>query len=230
MGIGNDLWELFFPRCCLLCGKRLLKGEEHLCLACFSGLPFTKIYTEADNEMEKNLLGKMPLERAGAYLYYVKGGDVSRLLFQLKYYGNSDLGCYLGRCMGISLLPSGFFQGIDCIVAVPLHARKKKKRGYNQSEKLAEGISSVTGIPVVSYLLAKQVETETQTHKGNYERWMNVKNVFECVLPKQLEGKHVLLVDDVFTTGATVVACSDAFQHVPGLRISVLTLALAGRS
>lgn len=228
MGIGSDLWELFFPRCCVLCGKRLLKEEEHLCFRCLSNLPRTQLHLQAGNEVEKCFWGKFPVEKASAFLYYAKGGDVRKLLFAFKYYGNSVLGRFLGVCMASELLPSGFFEGIDCIVPVPLHPEKEKKRGFNQSEVLAKGIASVVDIPVANQLLIRKQYTETQTRKGNYERWMNVKDVFEISHAAFLEGKHILLVDDVMTTGATLVACADAMTRISGLRISVLTLAWAG--
>lgn len=227
MKILNDLWELFFPRYCLVCGRHLLGCEEYLCHSCLSALPRTHLHKKPDNDVEKNFWGKFPIEKATAYLRYVKGGNVSKLLFELKYYGNSRLGHFLGRCMAAELLSSGFFRGIDCIVPVPLHPRKFKKRGYNQCEMLAEGLSSVTGIPVARNVLRRKQDAGTQTHKGSMERWMGVEGAFECIDSSLLEGKHVLLVDDVLTTGATLVSCADAFGKVFGLRISVLTLALS---
>ena len=227
MSIWTDLWKLFFPQCCLVCGKTLLEGEEYLCFHCLSNMPRTHLYLHKDNEMEKELWGKFPIERASAYLYYSKGGDVKKLLTDLKYRGNADLGCFLGRCMTREMLSSGFFQGVNGIIPVPLHPRKQKIRGYNQSIMLANGISSVTNIPVWNDLLVRTQYTQTQTRKGSYERWLNVKDMFECTSPDRLRGKHVLLVDDVFTTGATLVACADAFRQIPDLRFSVLTLALA---
>ena len=227
MSIWTDLWKLFFPQCCLICGKTLLEGEEYLCFQCLSNIPRTHLYLRKDNEMEKELWGKFPIERASAYLYYSKGGDVKKLLTDLKYRGNADLGCFLGRCMTREMLSSGFFQGVDGIIPVPLHPRKQKIRGYNQSIMLANGISSVTNIPVWNDLLVRTQYTQTQTRKGSYERWLNVKDMFECTSPERLRDKHVLLVDDVFTTGATLVACADAFRQIPGLRFSVLTLAIA---
>ena len=227
MSIWTDLWKLFFPQCCLICGKTLLEGEENLCFQCLSNIPRTHLYLRKDNEMEKELWGKFPIERASAYLYYSKGGDVKKLLTDLKYRGNADLGSFLGRCMTREMLSSGFFQGVDGIIPVPLHPRKQKIRGYNQSIMLANGISSVTNIPVWNDLLVRTQYTQTQTRKGSYERWLNVKDMFECTSPERLRDKHVLLVDDVFTTGATLVACADAFRQIPGLRFSVLTLAIA---
>lgn len=223
-----DIWELFFPRYCVVCGKRLLQGEDHLCFRCLSGLPRTKLHLHPDNEMEKNLWGKMPLVRAASLLYYAKGNETQKVLYELKYYGNAKLGLFLGKWMAAEL--GAFFEGVDYIVPVPLHEKKKRKRGYNQSEMLAQGLSVETGIPVVAHGLVRNDYTETQTHKGNYERWENVKDVFACVNREAFEGKHILLVDDVVTTGATVVACADALTDIPGLRISVLSFALAGHS
>ena len=230
MSIWNDLWEFFFPRCCVVCGTRLLREEEHVCVKCLAGLPRTCLHRRAQNDMEKAFWGKLPIVRASAYFYYSKGGDVRRLLYELKYYGNYRIGRFLGRCMAADLQRDGFFRNMDGIIPVPLHKKKERERGYNQSEMLAEGISSVTGVPVLRGLLVRCQQAESQTRKGSYERWVNVKDVFECVSEKELEGKHILLVDDVMTTGATLVACADALSGVSGLRISILTLALAGES
>lgn len=230
MSILTDLWNLFFPHCCLLCGEQLVPGEKVLCLKCLSGLPRTRFHLRKDNAVECNFWGKFPVEHASSFLYYAKGGDVRQLLYELKYHGNKAVGEVMGRTMAAELLPSHFFDGIDMVVPVPLHPRKERQRGYNQSECLAHGISVVTGIPMNAKIVIRNRYTDTQTHKGQYERWENVRNLFACISPECLEGKHLLLVDDVLTTGATVVSCADAFRDIPGLRISLLTLALAGES
>ena len=228
MSLLNDLWELFFPRVCVLCGARLSGGEEHLCFRCLSGLPRTNMHRWKDNEMEKAFWGKLPLVHATAFLFYAKGGDVRRLLYELKYYDNPRIGHFLGRLMATEIRPSDFFQSIDGILPVPLHRKRERWRGYNQSRMLAEGISSVTGIPVLHDALVRSRYTETQTHRSSYERWMNIEDAFECPSPERLTGKHLLLIDDVFTTGATLVACADALQGCRDVRFSVLTLAIAG--
>lgn len=230
MNLLTDFWELFFPRCCAICGKRLLGSEEQLCFHCLSALPRTQFHLSEENELAQSLWGKLAIVRAGAFLHYAKGGSVQRLLYELKYYGNSRLGRFLGRCMATELLPCGFFDGMDWIIPVPLHAKKRKLRGYNQSEMLAEGLSWVSRVPMLQKVVVRRQFTETQTRKGNYERWENVKDAFEYTSCVDLRNKHVLLVDDVWTTGATLVACADALKGIPGLQISILTLAWAGET
>lgn len=230
MNILTDLWRLLFPQCCQLCGKRLSHGERVLCSACLAGLPRTHFHRKKENAVERNFWGKFPIERATSFLYYTKGGDVRQLLYELKYHGNKEVGEVMGRIMAAELLSSRFFEGVDLIIPVPLHWRKERQRGYNQSECVARGISDITALPVYTHLMVRDRYTETQTHKGQYERWENVRNLFVCSSPELLENKHVLLVDDVLTTGATIVSCADALHNISGLRVSVLTLALARES
>lgn len=226
--LWNSLWNLFFPKCCVVCGKPLLQTEEYLCLHCLKGLPRTNMHLQIDNEVEKNFWGKIPVQKASAFLYYTKGGDVRPILYELKYYGNKEIGNLLGRCMAKEILPSGFFRHIDYILPVPLHPKREKERGYNQSEWLAKGISNVTEIPLVTHLLSRSSYSSTQTHKTRIARFENMQGLFQCSDPEMLKGKHILLVDDVLTTGATLVATADALKGTEGLRISILTLALAG--
>jgi len=168
--IWADLWDLFFPECCIICDERLMKHEHFLCFRCLATLPHTNLHLQRNNEVERNFWGKFPVERAASFLYYAKGSVVRQLLYELKYYGNKEIGGFLGRYMAAELLPSGFFEGIDYILPVPLHRKKERLRGYNQSEWLAKGVGSVTSIPVLSDVMERCKYTETQTHKGLYER------------------------------------------------------------
>lgn len=226
----TDIWDFIFPRCCVLCGKGLLRDEKSICTVCLSELPRTKMHAIKDNYVEKNFWGKFNIGRATSFFYYSKGGSIRKLLYELKYYGNKGIGINLGRVMAAEMMSSGFFDDIDVIIPVPLHPRRQKKRGYNQSECLAFGLSSITSIPMDSSSLIRIHENETQTHKGLYDRWVNVQGLFVCVNPNLYVNKHILIVDDVLTTGATVVSCADSMAEIEGLKISVLTLAVAGET
>lgn len=227
MRLWTDLWNLLFPRCCLVCGRILTPGEESVCLSCLHGLPRTHDHLLENSRVESYFLGRFPLGRATSFCPYVKDDDVGQVIYGLKYYGCKEVGIVMGRTMATELHPSGFFEGIDLIIPVPLHKSKKQKRGYNQSEYLAQGIAKVTRLPVCADAIVKLKATESQTHKNREERWANVQNLFACTSPHLLEGKHVLLVDDVLTTGATLTACADALKDIPGICISVLTWAIA---
>lgn len=220
------LVHLFFPRQCVVCGALLQEGEEVICMKCNMDMPRTNYHLQKDNPVERMFWGKMPLERATSYFFYHKGSGFRRILHLLKYGGRKDVGVVMGCFMAAELQSSGFFQGVDVVVPVPLHPRKRQERGYNQSECIARGISSVTGIPTETGVVRKKY-TNTQTHKFTYERWENVEGIFALCDSERFIGKHVLIVDDVLTTGATTTACADVFSKVEGVRISVLTLAVA---
>ncbi|TWJ17640.1 ComF family protein [Bacteroides zoogleoformans] len=190
-------------------------------------MPRTDFHLHADNPVERMFWGKIPLVRASSFFYYRKGSDFRHILHRLKYGGRQDLGETMGRFMAAELLSVDFFRDVNVILPVPLHPRKQKSRGYNQSECIARGISHVTDIPVDVSSVSRRKHTETQTRKSAYERWENVDGIFCLHRPEHFAGKHVLIVDDVLTTGATVTACADAFKDVEGIRFSILTLAVA---
>lgn len=224
----HSFWSLLFPRCCVVCGSPLSRGEECLCTCCNINLPRTGFHLRKDNPVECLFWGRIPgLKRASSFLFYRKGSDFRRILHLLKYGGYKELGEMMGRYMSAELSSGEFFDGVDMIIPVPLHRKKQKLRGYNQSEWIARGIASVTGIPLCAECMIREKNTETQTRKSTFERWENVEGIFRLCDTVHFEGKHVLLVDDVLTTGATTVACASAFARVSGIRISVLTLAVA---
>lgn len=224
--LGSFL-SLLFPRCCIVCGRPLAKGEECICALCNIRLPRTGYHLQADNPVEQCFWGQIPLERGASFFFYRKGSDYRRILHQLKYSGQKEVGAVMGRYMASELLPSGFFRGIDVIIPVPLHKKKEQIRGYNQSEWIARGIADVTGIPVDADSVLRHKNTETQTRKSTFERRENMEGVFSLRHPGQFAGKHVLIVDDVLTTGSTTVACASCMTGVEGVRFSVLTLAVA---
>lgn len=228
MNIWTDLRDFFFPRLCVACGKRLLKGEEGLCLSCSSSLPYTYIYNKEGNEMEQCFWGRFPIVRASSLFYYTKGGNVARVLYAMKYHNRKRLCVKMGEWLGHALHPSGFFEGIDCLLPVPLFRSRQRERGYNQSELLAQGIARKTHLPLCNNALYRVRNNATQTHKSGYARWQNVQGLFRLTPGAGcLKGKHILLVDDVLTTGATLVACADALSTIEGIRISIVTLAWA---
>lgn len=224
-----SFFRLFVPRRCAVCGACLDDGEEVLCLKCDIGMPRTNYHLRADNPVEQRFWGRFPLERATSYFRYCKDGDYRRILFRMKYEGRQDDAEAMGRLMAADLVRSGFFEGVDVLLPVPLHPDKQRLRGYNQSACIAQGVSAVTGIPVSVGNVRRLKFTETQTRKSAHQRWDNVDGVFEAVDAAAFVGQHVLLLDDVLTTGATLTACADALAGVEGVRFSVLALAVVER-
>jgi ComF family protein len=165
--------------------------------------------------------------RATAYFYYYKEGQYSKLIHHLKYYDHPEVGTFLGRLAATELKPSGFFDGIDLIIPIPLSKKKYHKRGYNQCDYIAHGISQIIGADVDSQCIKRIIDTNTQTQKNRTERWRNTENIFQVINTDTLKGRHILLVDDVATTGATLHACISAILMVPNVRISIFTLTKA---
>lgn len=226
MSIWTDFRELFFPRLCLVCGKKLYLSEDLICFSCLSSLPYTRDLGVPGNEMEMLFWGRFPIERAFALYYYAHGGSVSRILASMKYLGRKDVCFKMGMLLAGRLSDVGFFDKADFLVPVPLHPKRYHKRGYNQSEWLAKGIGEVAGKPVLADALCRLRNNRTQTRKSAFERWINTENLFALAPGSNLlKGKHVVLVDDVLTTGATIEACADVLSEIEGIRISVVTLA-----
>lgn len=223
---SNSFISLFFPRSCLVCNKPLSKSEECMCARCNIDLPRTDYHLWKENPIEQMFWGKIPLVRATSYFYYRKGSDYCHILYQLKYEGQKEIGEIMGRYIAMEILSSGFFQGIDVIIPVPLHKKKQKLRGYNQSEWIARGVSAITAIPIETSAMVRIKNTETQTRKSAVERWENVDGIFCLLSPESYVGKHILIIDDVLTTGATTVACASPFNAVKDARVSILTLAI----
>lgn len=221
------LFRLFFPAQCPVCGALLRNGEEVICLKCEAGLPLTHYGHTPGNPAEQLFWGKIPVERATSYFYYIKGNKYRSLILQLKYMGRKDIGRCLGRMAGEMLLKEGFFEGIDLLVPVPLHPKRLRRRGYNQSLCIAQGISEATGIPVEPHVVFRSVHTETQTHKQRLERWESTRQVFSLNPKVEVDRKHLLLIDDVLTTGATLSACAEAILQGSTARVSLFTLAMA---
>ncbi|MDB5121012.1 MAG: putative amidophosphoribosyltransferase [Sphingobacteriales bacterium] len=227
LGYCQDFFALFFPELCSACGKNLFKNELVICTNCIYNLPHTNFHNDKENKVAKQLWGRFPFEQATSFLYFQKGGLVQKAMHQLKYNHSPETGVKLGELYAHQLKRSENWIKPDLIIPVPLHPRKLKERGYNQSESIANGIGSVLDIDVNLSALLRTVNTTTQTKKSRFSRFENLEGAFIIKNPETLQAKHVLLVDDVVTTGATLEACSLTLLKVPGLLISVATIAFA---
>lgn len=222
----SRLFDLISPRMCVVCGCRLAVSEEVLCSKCNFHLPRTGFQCDAlENNMAKMLWGRIPVERVAALFYYEAHSKPRHIIYDLKYHNHPEIGQVMGRMMALEFMPSGFFEGIDGIVPVPLARKRQRQRGYNQSEMIAEGIREATGIPIYNKVVSRSAFLESQTHLGRWDRNDNVEGIFQLIGDgSNIRGKHLLMVDDVVTTGATVVACGHELLKAGDVRLSVLSL------
>lgn len=222
-----DVLHLMYPNNCLICQESLSKAEEHLCLSCLYKLPRSQFHLQPDNPIEKRFWGKVAVHHASSLYLFEKGGSVQKIMHQIKYKGNKELAVYMGRQLGLALNSSSFYTDVDYIIPVPLHVNRQRKRGYNQSELLSEGIALAMQKELHLDNLLRLIENPTQTKKTVFERWENTQGIFGLKNPALLHKKHVLLVDDVLTTGSTLEACVQAILQCPSARVSIVTLAMA---
>jgi ComF family protein len=225
--LADDLFGLFFPNLCLGCGQPLIRGEEVVCSICHFHLPKTYFHNDRENQLNNVFWGRVNLEAVASYLFFHKGSTVQHLLHQLKYKGRQEVGLRLGKWYGQELRQADIFRDTELIIPVPLHPRKLRKRGYNQSQMFAEGLAAEMKTTLETGCLYRKINSKTQTRKTRYDRWENVENIFAVNHPEKIKGRHILLVDDVLTTGATLEACAQALLEIPGVKISVATIAYA---
>jgi len=218
--------SLFFPTYCAACGCTLFRNEIVLCLKCYADLPRTGYHLDPENEVAQLFWGRIPLYQVASFIYFAKGSRYQHILHELKYNGQRRIGIEMGRMFGYELKNTPF-SGVDMIHPVPLHHKKQKKRGYNQSELIASGMAEILHLPVETTLISRKEDTLSQTRKSRYERWENVMHIFRCENPDAIRNKHVLLVDDVITTGATIEACASCILALEGVTVSVASLAYA---
>jgi ComF family protein len=226
-GYLADFISLLFPELCQACGESLILGEELICTDCRYHLPFTDFHLKPDNMVAQQFWGKINLEAAYALCYFTKGGKMQQLMHQFKYKGRHKIGNMLGNIAAEQMAKNPVLSTIDVIIPVPLHKSRLRKRGFNQSACFAEGISGKLNVPVIEHNLVRIRATETQTHRSRFERFENMQQVFVLENPRSLINKHVLLVDDVVTTGSTLEACGAELLKVEGLKLSIATIACA---
>lgn len=222
----HDFVDLFFPRCCEACEKALVGAEAILCTDCRTTLPRTDTDSALKTSLQTKFIGYSQVKDVSAFLIFTKKGKVQRLLHALKYKGRQEVGVLLGTMMAHEK-PQGTFPSADLFISVPLHKKRLKERGYNQSDAFAEGLSEVTGIPWSGTLLVRTRYTKSQTGKTKVERHDNVNGIFEVSDPRQIEGKRIILVDDVLTTGATLEACLEALIDAGCTSTYIMTIAAA---
>lgn len=223
----SDLLYLAYPDICLICGTSLINGEPIICYDCLYKLPLTAFQSFAENPAAERFLGKIKFNYATAAFHYQKGSVMQLLLEALKYKGERKVGDFLGSYSGQKLIAKGFFDNIDLIVPVPLHQKKLKSRGFNQSEVIARGLSKTCNIEVDCKSLLRKNDNKTQTTRNIYERWNNVSTIFTVDNKEAFMNKHILLVDDVLTSGSTLEACGQKILESSGSKISFFALALA---
>lgn len=222
--LRESLLHLVFPHVCEGCGTDVLQSDHALCLQCIVALPETRFHLHKDNPVEKIFWGRVPIVHATAQYYFTKESIMQQLMHTFKYRGNTELGFYLGRLTGRAIAASHRYDSIDVLLPLPLHPSKERRRGFNQATILCRGLSKELGVPVIEDGVSRRGHTETQTKKNRVARWQNMEGRFEVPAPSRLEGRHLLLVDDVVTTGATLEACVTELLKIPGVSVSIATL------
>lgn len=230
MTLINDFLSLIYPRYCEACGANLYKHEDLICNQCIITLPHSNYHLLSVNEINLLFAGRVPLIHALCIFNFEKSGRVQKLIHALKYQNQMGLGVWLGNYYANLLKANSILDDVDLLIPIPLHKNKLKQRGYNQSECFAEGLSEIFERPMLNNCILRLSETSTQTKKKKFERWQNVEGVFKINNPSILENKHILLVDDVITTGATIDAAWQTIKDIEGIKISVISIAFAAKN
>lgn len=225
MSFLKNVFDIFFPKVCLSCNTILATNEQTLCLNCRHDLPLTNFSFETNNLVEKSFYGKYPIKNGTALFYFYKQGTVQKLIHNLKYKKQQQVGIFVGNWLGEEMLESKRFQNIDYIIPVPLHKNKLIKRGYNQVTTFGKSLSKKLNVPFNDQILMRVSSTKTQTKKIRLDRWKNVQELFYVPEPDKTSNKHILLIDDVITTGATLEACCNAFKNSHEIKISIACMA-----
>ena len=221
------LWELFFPIHCLGCENPISQNHSPLCVYCRHQLPLTRFYLQSNHPMDRVFYGRIPVESSIALCYFKKGGIVQQLIHNLKYRGQQQVGHFFGQWLGDEMIKSKKFDTIEGVIPVPLHPKRLRKRGYNQVSRFGKAIANQFNVPFYEAILVRQKNTQTLVQKNRQERWKALLNAFTVEQKKSIENKHLLLVDDVLTSGATLEACAEKLLEVKGVRISIATMVFA---
>lgn len=225
MRFFKDIFNLFYPKICISCYNVLLKSEDFLCVTCLHNLPIIEINNPRDNKIVKTFFGRIPINNVVAFLYFTKQGVTQKLIHELKYKGNQEIGTFLGNWFGYELKKKRFFNDLDCIIPVPLHPKKEKIRGYNQLTTFGQSLGENLNVSYLDTILTCTSTTKTQTLKKRLDRFNNANTKYALINKYSLEGKHILLIDDVITTGATLEACCNELLKIKNITISIATMA-----
>ncbi|ULQ51260.1 ComF family protein [Flavihumibacter fluvii] len=221
----HHLSGLFFPHTCAACGSANLVPDAGICPQCLATLPVTGYLHEPGNPVEEIFWGRITLQHAAACCFFAKKSRIQHALHQVKYHFRGDAAIHLGEWMGHQLSASAWFSSIDLLLPMPLHPKRQSERGYNQAELLCRGISAVTKLQQLPNALVRKSATRSQTHQHRHERWENMQGVFGIADPGPLANRHILLIDDVVTTGATLEAMGEQLLKIPGLTLSICCFA-----
>ncbi len=222
---ASDAIHLFYPHVCIGCGSDVIEAAQTLCAQCFAALPVTDYFLYANNPVERLFAGRIIIQSAGSAFYFTKKSLLQNVLHEIKYKGNKEAGLFVGKQIGIAMQQSNRFEDVDVIVPLPLNSKRLQQRGYNQATLLASGISEIIKKPVKENIVFRRMNTQTQTGKNRTSRWENMQAVFSVKTKEAWEGKHILLVDDIVTTGATLEACGEVILTIPNARLSIATAA-----
>lgn len=221
----DEILNLVLPRFCCCCGEMLVGDEREICIRCAGHLPYSEDAGVPGNGTEELFQGRIPLVAGASLLRFQIGESSQQIVHEIKYHNNKSLAILMGRLLGQRLAASGRFDEVELLVPVPLHRRKERKRGYNQSALLCEGIAQLFPREIMIDNIFRKIDTESQTHRNVSERYTAMEKVFDVRNPEKLAGKHILVVDDVITTGSTIANCCDALLQIPDVKISVASLA-----
>ena len=228
MSLISDLFSVFFPTHCFMCGKRTFHSEDFICASCNMQMPRTH-YAENpyNNYLAQVFWGRIPIEKASSLFFYNPDSKPATAIYDLKYHNHPEIGVDFGKLMAQEFSAHDFFKDIDVIVPLPLAKNRLRERGYNQSEMIAQGVKEITGIPINTGIVERTIYKESQTHKDRWSRYDNVEGVYHLLNANEAKGKHILLIDDVITSGATICSCANEIAKAGNVKFSVISLGFA---